>query len=192
MPKIRDNLRRAITHDFGTKTGSDSFCSIHQHHRNNGYIINRLDALTIIIQVGENGVILRSINKPRQFIQLCEDIPFASRVRPCLKPSPKLTVGFKQVDIVAADEILRHSDNRRIQTRLAMMVPRVFRNITTKLCDLDFRLEVFLERRKQNLSQGDFQPVHQIRDRAVAIIFRKVYHLVVDEFLIRHARLKCV
>ena len=73
-----------------------------------------------------------------------------------------------------------------------MMVSRVFRNITTKLRDLNFTLEIFLESRKQNLSQRDFQTVHQIRDRTVAVIFRKVYHLVVDEFLIRHAWLKCI
>ena len=72
------------------------------------------------------------------------------------------------------------------------MIPRVLRNISTKLCNFDFSLEVFLECRKQNLSQRDFQTIHQIRDWTVAIIFRKVYHLVVNEFLICHTRLKRV
>ena len=43
------------------------------------------------------------------------------------------TLGHQQVDVVAADKILRHADNSALQALLAMVVGRVLRNVPRQL-----------------------------------------------------------
>ena len=175
-----------MRHDIGAESRSDSLASIDENHRNRWSIIYRLYHLPVVIDIRQHRVVFLAIEKSRQLVELGEDISFARTVGTAFDTSPKLTIGFEQIDIVAADEILRHADNRRIQTRLTMVVRGMLGYIPAELRDLDFRFQTpLLERRKQDFTQRDFQPIHQVRNRPLIVVDREVDKTAVNELFIR-------
>ena len=134
-----------------------------------------------------------AVDKSRQLVELGEDVSFTRTVGTPSTASSKLTIGFEQIDIVAADEILRHPDNRRIQTRLTMMVRGMLGYIPAELRDLDFRFQTpLLKRRKEDFTQRDFQPIHQVRNRTLIVVDREVDKPAVNKLFIRNLRLRCI
>ena len=74
-----------------------------------------------------------------------------------------------------------------------MVIRRMFAHIPAKLCNLDFRLQAALfERRIQNLTQRDFQSIHQIRDRTLVVVDGEVDEAAVDELFVRDRRFRCI
>ena len=69
----------------------------------------------------------------------------------------------------------------------------MLRYIPAKLRNLDFRLQAtLLECRIQNLTQRDFQSIHQVGNRTLVVVNREVDEAAVDELFIRNFRLRCI
>ena len=74
-----------------------------------------------------------------------------------------------------------------------MMVCRVLGYITAELRNLDFGFETtLLERRVQDFTQRDFQPIHQVGNRTLIVIDGEVDETVVYELFIGNRGLGCI
>ena len=68
-----------------------------------------------------------------------------------LQTGAELSGWEEQVDVVAADKVLRERDDGGGERSLAVMVGAVLADVTAKLRHLDVRLQVALERTEQTL-----------------------------------------
>lgn len=73
--------------------------------------------------------------------------------------SSELPVWLQEVDIVASDEILCKPDDGHCQTRLSMVICRLFRHISCQLGHFDLLDEVSLETTVQDFSLTGFETI---------------------------------
>jgi hypothetical protein len=58
--------------------------------------------------------------------------------------STELTIWFEKIDVVTADKVLCHSNNRASKTLLIMVVTRVLRHVAYELANFNFFDQLFL------------------------------------------------
>ena len=103
-----------MRHNIRAESRADSLTSIYENHRNRRRIVYRLHHLPVIVDIRQYRVIFLAKDESGQTVELGEDISFTRAVFSTLKSPAKLTIRFKQIDIIAADEVLRHPHNRGI------------------------------------------------------------------------------
>ena len=103
-----------MRHNIGAESRADSLTSIHENHRNRRRIVYRFYHLSIIVDIRQHRVVFLAVDESRQTVELGEDVSFTRTVRTAFQTCSKLTIRFKQIDIITPDEVLRHSYNRGI------------------------------------------------------------------------------
>ena len=98
-----------------------------------------------------------------------------------LNTSTELTVGLQEVDVVATDKVLGETNNGHVQTLLAVVIRRLLGNVTTKLRDLDFLVEVPLEASVQHLTLTRFETIGNRGDGTDVVCHGEEDKLLVDE-----------
>ena len=109
---------------------------------------------TIIIEVAENTHVLLAKDQVGDALEEGEDIPCRSTVLASHETRPELALRDKEIQIITADEILSHADNRGTQGCLTVMIGGVLGNVTGKLGYLHLGTKPSLETSKENLSLG--------------------------------------
>ena len=81
-----------------------------------------------------------------------------------LDARPKLSLRNQPRDVVGPHEVLSHTDDGLVQRRLTVVVARVLRYVSCKLCNADLLCQVTLERCIQDLTLRRLQTVHHVWD----------------------------
>jgi hypothetical protein len=95
--------------------------------------------------------------------------------------SSKLTGWRKQIDIVRTAKVLSEPDDSLLQRNFAMMVRRMFGNVSCQLGDFNLILEVALEAGVQNFALRRLETINNMRDGTLVVVMRKLHELFVDE-----------
>ena len=75
------------------------------------------------------------------------------------------------VDVIGADVVLSQADDCCIKTLFTVMITTVLRDVATELSYLHLASQVPFECCKQDFPQVDFETIHQVRNRAITIVF---------------------
>mmetsp|Transcript_6300 Transcript_6300/g.15116 ORF Transcript_6300/g.15116 Transcript_6300/m.15116 type:complete len:229 (+) Transcript_6300:1091-1777(+) len=117
-------------------TSTDSFCTIHQGHRNYRDVPARLNALTFFHMKVQNGVIIWMEDESSNRFQPSVDVSGTSCVFASHQSGAKLPRRHQKIDIVCTNERLGHSHDCGLQRRLTMVVGTVLRDVPGQLCHL--------------------------------------------------------
>ena len=101
-----------------------------------------------------------------------------------LNTRTKLSLRNQPRDIVGSHEVLRHTHDGLVQRGLTVVISRVLRHVSCKLCHADLLRQVTLERRIQDLTLRRLQTVHHVRDGALQIVVAEVDQVLVDEVIV--------
>ena len=95
-----------------------------------------LNLLPVLVQVGEQLIIALVEEMPGQLRQLGVNVTRAGRILPSLSPGAKHSTRVQQVDVVAADKVLRHTHDGPGQAGLSVVVGGIVGNVSRKVADL--------------------------------------------------------
>ena len=135
-PDVRDNILGVITRDVRTPTSTDAFSTVDEDHWEDGKVMRRFDQIVVILEVIEEGIVVRVENCSRDGSGFSKDIPGRGVVLSSLVSGSELSVGKQEVEVIAADIILSQVDNCHGQTLLSVVVSGMFGDITDELCHL--------------------------------------------------------
>mmetsp|Transcript_53685 Transcript_53685/g.174598 ORF Transcript_53685/g.174598 Transcript_53685/m.174598 type:complete len:732 (+) Transcript_53685:776-2971(+) len=181
-----------VVRDVRAPTCADAGGSVHEHHRDDGHIPMRLNALSIFLQVGQHGVIKRGEDEPGPRHQPRVDVPGACVVAAALRAGAELARRGQQVDVVRAYEVLRHRDDGARQGGLSVVVGAVLADVADQLCNLDVRAKIPLEGAIQDLALGRLHAVHDRGHAAHDAVLGELDELQVDEVLVCDGRLRVI
>ena len=83
---VSDNLPRVVVGDLGAPASADAFCSVHQHHWNDGNVPFRFNALVVVTHVLEHRVVIGIEQQARQRTAKQTSREQLSRYSHCLIP----------------------------------------------------------------------------------------------------------
>lgn len=206
--QVGDNVGRVEVRDVRRPTRTDTVRAVDENHRQNRDVPAlsscqprrqavgkearmdapvRLDALPIVVEIGEDVVVIGVEHAPRDLSHVREDVTRARRIFPALESRTKLAVRVEDVQVVRADKVLREADDRALKRDVAVVVRRVLRDVTGELADLqeerlsvcalggregtrratrlDFVLQLALEATEEDLALTGLEAVDYGRDR---------------------------
>ena len=200
QPDVRDNVFGIIARDVRTPTSANTFGSVDKHHRKNGEVMLRFDQIIVILEIVEEGVIVGVEDCSCDGGGFREDVPGRGVVLTSLVSSSELTVWQQEIEVVTANVILGQVNNRHGQTLLSVVIGCVFRDVTDKLCHLqwcsvtgrelcstqnrshfDFLLEFPFETTPDNLPLTGLETIAYGRDRTNVVCNREKDEFFVDE-----------
>lgn len=98
--------------------GSCLVCGTYEDGGNNGHVVLGLDALSILLQVGEQRVVVDVEERAGDLLEPREDVSSGGRILATHDARTELAGGVEEVDVVAAHEVLRHAHDGAVQARL--------------------------------------------------------------------------
>mmetsp|Transcript_30710 Transcript_30710/g.64371 ORF Transcript_30710/g.64371 Transcript_30710/m.64371 type:complete len:251 (-) Transcript_30710:1669-2421(-) len=107
-------------------------------------------------------------------------------------PCTKLTARVKKINIVTAGVTLRHADDCSLKAHVTMMVGRVLSNVTCKLGNLDFSLQLLLEASIQHLALRWLEAVKDVRNGSNVVILGEENELPIDEVTVVDSLVLCL
>jgi len=123
-------------------------------------------------------------NDSCDLVQISEDISCAGVIFAALVPGTKLSIRHEQVDIIRADEILRHINDRHGKRHLPMVVCRMLSHVTRKLRHLYLVFEVPLEAGVDDLALARLEPIDDGANRPLVVLVGEMDELLIDELLV--------
>lgn len=99
-------------------------------------------------------------------MQRRENVARTCSVLATLQTGTKLAIRAKQIDVVAPDESLSHSNDGGCQPTLRMVIRGVLTDVTTQLGHFDFANEAALEAGKQDLALRRLEAINKARNAA--------------------------
>mmetsp|Transcript_66692 Transcript_66692/g.159160 ORF Transcript_66692/g.159160 Transcript_66692/m.159160 type:complete len:264 (+) Transcript_66692:889-1680(+) len=170
LPQRVDDVPGIVVWKRSGPSGANSISSIHKRHRNYRDVPLRLDDLTLLILKVQQWIIVRMEDGASDALQSGVDVPRARVVLAALQSGSKLPRRHKQVDVVGANEVLRHSHNGALQRRFTVMISAVLCNVSSKLSNFDIRPEVSLECCIQDLPLSRLHAVDKTRNRSHHVV----------------------
>jgi len=161
--QVGDNVGRVEVGDVRAPPRADAVRAVDEHHREHGDVPvagervsvsrahssvkqeeedraaaapARFDALPVVVEVIEDGVVGRVEHVARHLGDVGEDVPRARRVLAALEARAELAVGVEQVEVVGPDKVLREADDGPLERYVAVVVRRVLRDVARQLADL--------------------------------------------------------
>lgn len=132
-----------------------------------------LDHLSVVVDVVEQGIVFLIKQQSRECTERREDVTRRGSVFAAVQTRAKLSDRLQQIQIVAADEILRQINDRAHERRLAVMIRRQLGHRAGELRDLDLFVEISLETREQHLTLTRLESVHKRGYRTLVVEIRE-------------------
>jgi hypothetical protein len=130
---VRSALGKTL--DVG-RTCADALCAVEEQERKNRHIPLGLNIVVIFPEISEQRVVAGVEDRARDWRWLRKDITCGSMVLSALVTRTVLSVRQQQIQVIAPDVILREIDDRHRQTLLAVVIRRMFGDISDELRDL--------------------------------------------------------
>lgn len=179
-----ENLRIARRHECRV-TRTNATRAIHEKHRKHRSLELRLHENAVVVAILEDAEVVSRHELLDLGLEIGVNVARARRILAALKTGTKLSLRNEPRKIVAAHEVLRHTDDRLIERRLTVVVTRMLADLARELSHTDLRREIALERSLQNLPLRGLETVHDGRDRALEIVVGEVDEILVDELFLR-------
>ena len=160
-PQVLHDLARVVVRHRRRPAGADPLGAVDEHHRQDRQVPLRLDLLAVVLEVLEEGVVVRVEDQPRERGELGEDVPRRRRVLAAEQARAELARRVEERVVVRSDVGLRHPDDRAGERRLAVVVRRVLGDVPRELRHLDLVLDdrlAALEARVQDLALPGLRP----------------------------------
>mmetsp|Transcript_99948 Transcript_99948/g.279985 ORF Transcript_99948/g.279985 Transcript_99948/m.279985 type:complete len:258 (+) Transcript_99948:892-1665(+) len=169
-PERLDDLPRAVVWQRGGPTCADAVGPVDQSHWDHGDVPLGLDLLPLLVLVLQDGVVVGVEDNAGDPLEACVDVTRAGAILATLEACAELPGGDKQVDVVGTDEFLRHTDNCPLQGHLAMVIRRVFGDVSRQLRHLHICLQVPLEAAVHDLALRRLEAVDHARNGAHHVV----------------------
>ena len=151
--------------DGRAPAGSDAVAAVHQDHGNDWCKHFWLDRTVLFFEHRQHIIVFRLEDEAGHTSKLGGDVPCTCSVLSAAQPRAKHAVRLKQVDVVGANKVLRHDDNRVDKRLLSVVVLRVACCGARQLSNFYFA-RVTLQAGKQNFALRRLQAVQQGRHAA--------------------------
>ncbi len=162
-------------------TSTNTVGAVHEHLRRHRAEPLRLDPLSVIIQVLEQGVIGLREERTRDLGQSSEDVSSRRGIFTTEQSRTELTPWIKQIDVVATDKVLCETDNGHVERSVTVVVGGLTHNATDQLVDLHFRVALALEHDVNDLSLTRLETIDDGRNGTNVVGHREEDELFVDE-----------
>jgi len=162
-----------VTLNIATPARPNAFTSVHENDWNYRHVVFRFDGQPIIVQIGQKRIIIGMENQPCDFLEPRENVTSRRIVLSTHTPSTKLSRWIKKVNVVTAAVILCHAYNSPVERCLAMVIGRVLANVSSKLCNFDFILELLLEASIEDFALGNLESIKRMWQRPLNIVLRE-------------------
>lgn len=136
---------------------------------------------TIVVDIGENGVVLGVEQEPSEWVECGEDVTSRGGVFAAVKPRTELTNREQEINIIRADEILRQIHDRAHQRRLAVVIRRQLGHGTGELRDFNLFDEISLETREHDLALAGLEAVDERGNGTLVVQVGEEHELFVHE-----------
>ena len=111
-----------MVEDVGAPAGADARGAVDENERQNGEEMHRLDGNALFLLGGEKCVILAAEKETRHRRETGVDVPRGGAVFAAEETRAELAVGLEEIEVVCADEILRHRHNRLVERLFAVVI----------------------------------------------------------------------
>mmetsp|Transcript_46338 Transcript_46338/g.81494 ORF Transcript_46338/g.81494 Transcript_46338/m.81494 type:complete len:288 (-) Transcript_46338:1346-2209(-) len=172
MTNVLDDLTRIVVGNAGCPAYANAFRTVHQSHGNDGAVPFGLYAQALFAEVLKHSIVCLWKDAPCHGRQAREDVTRSCVILSPLNPRTELATRNKQVDVVGAYEVLRHSYDGALQRSFAMMISSVLCHVTRKLGDLHVASQLFAEASVQYLPLPRLEAIHNAGDHPQDIILR--------------------
>ena len=126
QPDVRNNIFRVVARNVRAPTGTNTFGTVDEHHRENRKVILRLNRIVVILEIVEEGVIVGMEDCSRDGGGFCEDIPGRGMVLASLVSCSELSVRQEEVKVITTNVILGQVDDRHGQTLFSVVIGSMF------------------------------------------------------------------